>query len=168
MQAVCDANLRFTNVVAKWPGSTHDSFVLKDSELWEAYESRCLKGHILGDGGYPSRNWLLTPYRNPVTDAQKKYNYAHIRTRVLIEQAFGQLKRRFNILYSKTRLGVDKVAKVVVVCCMLHNLAVNRKLPEVTSSQGNSSDTVVPNVQYNGNLNTGTAYRDHIAGVISS
>ena len=66
------------------------------------------------------------------------------------------------------RLDVDKVAKVVVVCCMLHNLAVNRKLPEITSSQGNSSDTVIPNVQYNGNLNTGTAYHDHIAGVISS
>ena len=32
-QAVCDAGYRITNVVARWPGSTHDSAVLHGSLL---------------------------------------------------------------------------------------------------------------------------------------
>ena len=31
IQAVCNANLIFRDVVAKWPGSHHDSFILKAS-----------------------------------------------------------------------------------------------------------------------------------------
>ncbi|MCP4459512.1 MAG: transposase family protein [Cytophagales bacterium] len=34
-QAVCDHNGRYLNLVARWPGSTHDSFILKNSDLWD-------------------------------------------------------------------------------------------------------------------------------------
>lgn len=33
VQAVCDHNGAFTNIVAKWPGSTHDSRIFKESQL---------------------------------------------------------------------------------------------------------------------------------------
>lgn len=33
VQGVCDSDLRFTNLVAKWPGSSHDSFIWTDSVL---------------------------------------------------------------------------------------------------------------------------------------
>ena len=33
VQGVCDSDLRFTNIVAKWPGSSHDSFIWTDSVL---------------------------------------------------------------------------------------------------------------------------------------
>ncbi len=35
VQAVCDANFHVLNVVARWPGSTHDSAVLHGSRLGE-------------------------------------------------------------------------------------------------------------------------------------
>lgn len=31
VQIICDAQMRLTNIVARWPGSTHDSFILMNS-----------------------------------------------------------------------------------------------------------------------------------------
>ncbi|KAK0140608.1 putative nuclease HARBI1 [Merluccius polli] len=33
VQIICDAQMRLTNIVARWPGSTHDSFVLTNSSV---------------------------------------------------------------------------------------------------------------------------------------
>ena len=33
IQAVCDSNLLFFDVVARWPGSYHDSFIMEMSSL---------------------------------------------------------------------------------------------------------------------------------------
>ena len=38
VQGICDANNKFLNIVAKWPGSTHDSFIRSD----------CGEGWLLG------------------------------------------------------------------------------------------------------------------------
>uniref|UniRef100_A0A8W8IGR4 DDE Tnp4 domain-containing protein n=1 Tax=Magallana gigas TaxID=29159 RepID=A0A8W8IGR4_MAGGI len=52
VQGVVDADLRFTNAVVKWPGSTHDSFILANSSVPQLMET--LSGPwILGDSGYP-------------------------------------------------------------------------------------------------------------------
>ena len=48
VQAVCDANMTFLDVVAKWPGSSHDSFIWKNSSL-----------HTLFENGYNRDGWLL-------------------------------------------------------------------------------------------------------------
>jgi len=33
VQIICDADMLLTNVVARWPGSTHDSFILRHSSV---------------------------------------------------------------------------------------------------------------------------------------
>ena len=48
VQAVCDADMRLLNVVAKWPGSSHDSFIWRSSGLHDMFE----RGHVQG-------GWLL-------------------------------------------------------------------------------------------------------------
>ena len=84
----------FTNVVARWPGSTHDSFIFRDSRIGQQLniQHQSLEdGLLLGDSGYPCKPYLMTPYPNPVTDKQQEFNSAHKRTRVAIEQAFGSI-----------------------------------------------------------------------------
>lgn len=43
VQGICKNKLRFMNIVSKWPGSTHDSFILRISAfVWEWCRSRRL------------------------------------------------------------------------------------------------------------------------------
>ncbi|KAI0216810.1 putative nuclease HARBI1, partial [Lamellibrachia satsuma] len=77
VQVICDADLLFINCIAKWPGSVHDARVLRESSLFDAFESEIqkpLRGIILGDSGYMMRDWLFTPLPNPTTRQQRTYN----------------------------------------------------------------------------------------------
>ncbi len=53
VQAICDPNGKFLNVVAKCPGSSHDSFILRSSAVFETFEMGDTDGIILGDSAYP-------------------------------------------------------------------------------------------------------------------
>ena len=93
--------------------------------LMSIFFSGRIDGILLGDSGYPTKRYLMTPFGNPIQAYQIKYNAAHTRTRVLIEQTFGILKRRFGLLKDKLRLTPDKACKVTVACVILHNLGIN-------------------------------------------
>ena len=76
VQFVFDANYYVIDVVARWPGSVHDARILNESSLSRAFDegivpARC---HLLGDSGYPSKKWLLTPYLRPQPGPQSAYN----------------------------------------------------------------------------------------------
>lgn len=98
-QLVCDQDLLITNCVIKWPGSKHDSFIIRQSRLYEDFEAGRVTGILLGDSGYPLKPWLMTPYLNPISEAQERFNHAHCKTRNLIERCIGVLKRRWACLH---------------------------------------------------------------------
>lgn len=51
VQAICDAQLVFVNTVAKWPGSTHDSFMWNDSAIKRKFDQGVMPdGWLVGDG----------------------------------------------------------------------------------------------------------------------
>ena len=75
------------------------------------------------------RKCLLTAYRQPISVAQENYNYAHKKTRVLVEQAFGRWKRRFHCLHGEIRMAPDRVCVIIVACAVLHNMAIDWKEP---------------------------------------
>jgi len=64
VQAVCDANRKFTNIVARWPGSVHDSRIFNESILKTYFEEGELEGVLVGDSGYACLPYLLTPVLN--------------------------------------------------------------------------------------------------------
>lgn len=76
VQVICDSDSKFTNVVAKWPGSVHDSTIMQMSNITTYFEQpgNHNKGLLLGDSGYRCQNWLLTPYRNANTIQQERFN----------------------------------------------------------------------------------------------
>lgn len=129
VQVVTGRDGKIIHLDASWPGRTHDSFVLRNSDLFHYLEENSSCGIILGDSGYPLRNWLFTPYLNPSNTEQRRYNSAHRKTRVEVEQVFGRWKRRFAILHSVIRLPIDKVPKVIICCGILHNMAIELRLP---------------------------------------
>ena len=124
VQAMCLPDGRFCDVLAKFPGSVHDSRIWKLSCVGSYVENHFMVGeHILGDSGYMLKTCLLTPYRQLTTSAQENYNYAHKKTRVLIEQTFERWKRRFHCFYGEIRMAPDKVCTIIVACAVLHNMA---------------------------------------------
>ena len=98
LQAVCDADMSFTHVLAGWPGRVHDSRVLKNSDIWNPIGPSIPAGyHLLGDGAYPLKTWLLTSYRDNghLSCVQLCLNNKLSAKRQVIERAFGHLKGRF-------------------------------------------------------------------------
>ena len=76
VQVVFDQNYKFIDVVAQWPGSVHDARILRESPLFPLFEGGHVPPgcHLLGDSGYPSLRWLLTPYHHPLPGPQTNYN----------------------------------------------------------------------------------------------
>ena len=79
VQAICNANRYFTNVVARWCGSTHDSRIFENSVIRDRFENNEVDGLLLGDNGYLCKRYLMTPLLYPVTNAEKAYNKSHIK-----------------------------------------------------------------------------------------
>lgn len=132
VQVICDYKGKWTNLVVRWPGSAHDSRILRTSQVWDIMEAGAIRGNILGDSGYPCLSWLMTPLLHPQTAAECRYNSAHKCTRVLVEQAIGRWKRRFHILHLESRLRKpESTCKVIAATAILHNIAIDRNEPQV-------------------------------------
>lgn len=132
-QAVCDARLIFTNIYAKWYGSTHDARIFHNSALYGYLESQSTSnGLLLGDQGYPLTTYLMTPLRNPLRESELCYNRSHKKTRLTIERAFGVLKRVFSCLKTGMRLKVDTTLNVIPACVCMYNFLRQRGMIEAS------------------------------------
>jgi len=124
VQYVCDATMSFTNIVARWPGSVHDARIFSNSTIYHLFESGTVSGILLGDGGYPCLPYLFTPVRNPITAAERRFNAAHVKTRQVVERAFGVLKQRFRCLRIPLRTNLSTSLSIIVATACLHNIAI--------------------------------------------
>jgi len=128
---VVDHQLMFLDVYCGEPGSLHDARVLRKSPLHHQSEQdmRHLFGpnkRLVGDSAYPRLNWLLPPNRDNghLTADQRDFNYRHSRTRIVVEMAFGLLKGRFRKLQYVEMRDTAEIPRVVVACCILHNICI--------------------------------------------
>lgn len=132
IQVVADAWLRFTNVVAKWPGSVHDAFMFENSSLKAKIEART-DGWLLGDSAYGLKKYMMTPKLNPSTPAEENYNEAHSKTRVVVERALGVCKSRFRCLHKSGGMllfSPGKCVQIITAVMKLHNMCLEMRLPQ--------------------------------------
>lgn len=140
IQAICNVNLKFMNIVARWPGSAHDSTIFNNSSIRAKFErGETGDSLLIGDSGYPIRPFLLTKLSIASTRAEQLYNESIIRTRNCIERSFGVYKRRFPILSVGININASKVESVVVATAVLHNIAINLNeiVPSVSTEMEN-------------------------------
>lgn len=123
VQATCNSKYVFTSVDASYPGSVHDSRIFLNSDLYQYFIRSRTDCIILGDSGYRLFKFLMTPFKNPGNAMQLNYNKVHTKERVVIEQCFGQLKRRFPALRYGLRIPLDRIPRFIVCCFILHNIA---------------------------------------------
>ena len=80
IQAICDHEFHFINVVVKWPGCTHDAFIWRQSGINQKIttgEIETVHGWFLGDSTYGLRQNLMTPITSPITP--RRYNRAFLK-----------------------------------------------------------------------------------------
>ena len=79
---------------------------------------------LVGDSGYPLLTWLMKPYayNTGLTRAQRTYNYRLSRARIVVENAFGRLKARWQRLLKPNDMLIENVPNIVTACCVLHNI----------------------------------------------
>ncbi|KAJ8249486.1 hypothetical protein GJAV_G00235970 [Gymnothorax javanicus] len=122
---ICDADCIFSNVEAKWLDSVHDARVFRASTIHQRLSQGEFAGIILGDKDYTCQPFLLTPFADPQTVAQRNFNLAHARTRARIEMEFGLLKTRFQCL-RHLRVKPDRPCDIIFACTV-HNIATIRR-----------------------------------------
>lgn len=98
------------------------------------FNSSCLKSkidngfvlagfHLIGDGAFPLSTTKLKPYPGSVLTAEQEYfNYRLSSARMHVENAFGRLKGRFKLLQKGPQTKFTTTVKIIMACCVLHNL----------------------------------------------
>ncbi|CAH2000027.1 unnamed protein product [Acanthoscelides obtectus] len=100
VQLICDPDLKIMNVNSRFSGSAHDSFIWAQSPIHGANIQKESSTHffLLGDSGYSTRPWLLTPLLNPGNHGEELFNERLSSVRTIIERCNGVLKNRFRCL----------------------------------------------------------------------
>ncbi|XP_057517828.1 uncharacterized protein LOC130798745 [Amaranthus tricolor] len=125
--------------------------------------------------------YILAPYRGQLyhlkewTDrqpqtAEEYYNMKHARARNVIERCFGLLKGRWSILRSPSFFPIRTQGRIVMACCLLHNL-IRKVMPtddvkEENMSNDNSDNDSDDEVEYITTIATSdrwTNYRNTLA-----
>lgn len=131
VQVTGNADMKFIDVVARWPGSAHDATIFANSRLRARFEAREFPNSLLiGDSGYGLKEYFMTPLENPLTRGEQRYNESLIRTRNIIERIIGIWKRRFPVIAYGIRLKLETVMAVIVATAVLHNIARDMNEPD--------------------------------------
>lgn len=147
VQLVCGPRMEIYDIVARWPGSVHDSRIFINSRCYMRFEDGDITGLLIGDSGYGQSSYLYTPVHIPQTQPEIRYNRAHITTRNVIERLIGVWKRRFACLNRKLQNNLENTCNIIVACGVLHNISIttNQEMPEPITHDdvpvSNSSDT---------------------------
>ena len=158
--ALVDADYKFTWVDVGANGSTSDCQIFNSSDLKAAAEdgsigfpeAEPLVGDdedmpffIVGDNEFPLRTWLMKPFsRRDLTDEELIFNYRLSRGRRVVENAFGILANRFQVLLTTMRQQPGTALKIILACVCLHNLLRIRNPGLCRPDQEDADHHIVP------------------------
>ena len=111
------------------------------------------------DNAFPLKLWLMRPYSSHSMDLKEMvFNY-RIRSRIVVENAFGMLTSLFRIFQSALQQEPRVVNRVIIACLVLHNLL---RIRYPTAEQEEGQHTVVlegNDIPYHGCNTIGAAKR---------
>ena len=80
--------------------------------------------------------------RNPAQNEKKLFNRRHCSLRIIVEQAFGALKRRFKVLDDASPFfPYETQVDIVIACCIIHNWVIEDGSDEFNEPDDNDEDT---------------------------
>lgn len=77
---------------------------------------------FVGDEAFALQENMMKPFAQLFLSTERRIcKYRFSRARQIIENTFGILANRFQVLQSPINLRIDRISLVVVACCTLHN-----------------------------------------------
>ena len=123
-EAIADANRKVLWYDVSCTPTTHDYVAFKSTGLgYRIYHGDLPEPYyIIGDSAYVCGRFIVTP-----GDCDS-FNYEHSRVRMAVECAFGEIVRRWGILWQPLEMKFNRRARFVGACIKLHNFCVDRRL----------------------------------------
>ncbi|XP_041484662.1 putative nuclease HARBI1 [Lytechinus variegatus] len=120
-------------------GSASDAQIYNQNELKQGLEIGDIMGwpnqdplpndtqdvpyFIVGDDAFSLRTYLMKPYSaKALTREERIYNYRLSRARRVVENTFGIMANRFQVLLTTMQHHADTVRLILKTCILLHNL----------------------------------------------
>lgn len=95
---------------------------------------------IIGDDAFALRPTMMKPYSDRgMTNEERIYNYRLSRARRVVENAFGILANRFQVLLTTMNHAPSTVRLIVNTCMCLHNL-MRTRYPKLQNDQLDRED----------------------------
>ena len=156
--ALVSADYKFLWADVSGNGAASDAQMFNNSDLKEGLDSNNITGwpepdplpsdtqdvpyFIVGDDAFALRTYMMKPYstRN-VTREERIFNYRLSRAWRVVENAFGILVNRFQVLRTTMEHHPETVRLIVKTCMVLHNLMRSR----YPTLQNQLIDRVLPN-----------------------
>ena len=161
LQAVADANYKFTKVEVGGFGKQSDGGTFKASELYkklntgemdipepEYFPGTNVKAPyvFIGDEAYPLLKYLLKPFGGrDLSSDQKNFNNRLSRARKCVECAFGIANSKWRLLSKCIECNVDVAEKIVKCICVLHNTIIDKEGIDRNFTPVNTNTTNFPN-----------------------
>ncbi|XP_062580461.1 putative nuclease HARBI1 [Saccostrea cucullata] len=134
-----------TLIAIKPPSEREDAYVCrKGYHAINVQRGQPYVGHLLGDQAYALRQYLLTPLRNPQTQADRAFNVAHKKARQRIEDTFGRWKSRWLCIHKyggPLTVALQTAVDVITSTAVLHNLCEKQGFPVEMQQDNDDNDT---------------------------
>ncbi|MCP3680334.1 MAG: transposase family protein [Gammaproteobacteria bacterium] len=161
--AMVSADYKFVWADVSGRGSQSDAQIYNESDLKEGLENGDIAGFprpdplpndtedvpyfLVGDDAFALRPYLMKPYgHRDLTREERIFNYRLSRARRVVENTFGILANRFQVLLNTMQHHVENVQVIVRACVLLHNLMRTRypRLQNRLIDQAGANGTVNP------------------------
>ncbi|XP_071687536.1 protein ALP1-like [Rutidosis leptorrhynchoides] len=142
LQAVVGPDMRFLDIFMGVPGSMTSDTLLKRSKFYKLVESKeilngqeieldekaTIREYVVGDSGFQLLPWLITPYNDVnLSNNQIEFNKRHRATRSVARRALNKLKEVWGAIDGgKWIPGYDRIQRIILACCILHNIVIDR------------------------------------------
>jgi hypothetical protein len=122
--AICDSQRRFLWFDMSHTPSTHDYSAFADTDLGQRIYNNELPYpfFLLGDNAYVCSKSVIVP------GDDDDFNYEQSALRMNIECAFGELIRRWGILWRPLEVNFNRRTDVIAACMRLHNFCVDHRI----------------------------------------
>lgn len=148
--ALVDADYKFIWADIGGLGSASDAQIYNESELKRcvedgtigfpdpeplAHDTQDMPYFFVGDDAFALRKTMMKPYsQRGVSNDERIFNYRLSRARRVVENAFGILANRFQLLLTTMQHKPETVKLIVKTCLILHNL-MRKRYPGLQNQQ---------------------------------